>query len=226
MPRTIVITRVVLQISLFFSCVFILSSCVTIPEMPDMKKLQQQMEEQRALIQKKGDLMHKIMNEPDTSAWYKQREQIVQAMGDRVFDKSFDRVFDSIITAMANLGTHVENMERQSGYISARGNLLPPDQTKQLRREYLVEYCKLNGYDVSLLDKKGDQSDMIDVDVTGGMMSNMMTGLTISLVKQGDNQTKVKLRFANTYYPRLLEEYYKVVWPALDKQIFLDKNLD
>jgi hypothetical protein len=184
------------------------------PGMPDMKRINQQ-----------SELMQKLMNEPDASAWYTQREKITQAMGDRVFDKKFDRVFDSITVAMANLGTHVENMERQSGYISARGNLLPPEQTKQLRREYLVEYCKLNGYDVSLLDKKGDQYDM-DVDVAGGMMSNMMTGLTISLVKQADNQTKVKLRFANTYYPRLLEEYYKVVWPALDKQIFLDKNLD
>jgi hypothetical protein len=184
------------------------------PEMPDMQRIHQ-----------KSELMKKLMNEPDTSAWYNQREQVTLAMGDRVFDKSFDRVFDAITVAMANLGAHVENMERQSGYISARGNLLPPDQTKQLRREYLVGYCKLNGYDVSLLDKSGDHYD-IDVDMMGGMMSNIMTSLTISLVKQGDNQTKVKLRFANTYYPRLLEEYYKVVWPALDKQIFLDKNLD
>jgi hypothetical protein len=214
MSRTIVITRVVLKISLVFSCVFILSSCVTMPEMPDMQRINQ-----------KSELMQKLMKEPDTSAWYNQREQVTLAMGDRVFDKSFDRVFDAIIVAMANLGAHVENMERQSGYISARGNLLPPDQTKQLRREYLVEYCKLNGYNVSLLDKSGDRFDRMDVDMMGGM-TNMMTGLTISLVKQGDNQTKVKLRFANTYYPRLLEEYYKVVWPALDKQIFLDKNLD
>jgi hypothetical protein len=219
MSRTIVNFRVVLQIIILLVCLFTLSACDTpvvsnIIGMPDMKRINQRME-----------LMQKLMDEPDTSAWYTQREKITQAMGDRVFDKKFDRVFDSIIVAMANLGVHVENMERQSGYISARGNLLPPDQTKQLRREYLVEYCKLNGYDVSLLDKKGDQFE-IDVDVTGGMMANMMTGLTISLVKQGDNQTKVKLRFANTYYPRLLEEYYKVVWPALDKQIFLDKNLD
>ncbi|MGA2171779.1 MAG: hypothetical protein ABSG82_02030 [Sedimentisphaerales bacterium] len=187
-----------------------------------MKNLNQEL----SLIRKKGELMQKLMNEPDTSVWYKQREGIVQAMGDRVFDKSFDRVFDSVVVAMANLGTHVENMERQSGYISARGSLLPPDQTKQLRREYLVEYCKLNGYDTGLLDKQGGQSDMMDVDVTGGMMEHMMTGLTITLVKQSENQTKVKLRFANTYYPALLQEYYKAVWPAIDKQIFLDKNLD
>lgn len=223
MSRTIVITRVVLQISLFFSCVFILSSCVTMPVMPEMPEMPKMPDMNR--LNQKMDLMTKLGNEPDTSAWYTQREKITQAMGDRVFDKKFDSVFDSITVAMANLGAHVENMERQSGYISARGNLLPPDQTKQLRREYLVEYCKLNGYDVSLLDKKGDQFEM-DVDGMGGMISNVMTGMTISLVKQADNQTKVKLRFANTYYPRLLEEYYKVVWPALDKQIFLDKNLD
>jgi hypothetical protein len=26
--------------------------------------------------------------------------------------------------------------------------------------------------------------------------------------------------------PRLVEEYYKVVWATVDKQIFLDKGLD
>jgi len=218
MSRTIVITRVVLQIIILLVFLFTLSACGTpvvssIVGLPDTTRMNKQME-----------LMDKLMKEPDTSAWYKQREQITQALGDRVFDKNFDRVFDSVIVAMANLGAHVENMERQSGYISARGNILPPDQTKQLRREYLVEYCKLNRYDASLLDKKG-QYDM-DPDMGSGMMANTMTGLTISLVKQGDNQTKVKLRFTNTYYPRLLEEYYKVVWPALDKQIFMDKNLD
>jgi hypothetical protein len=183
------------------------------PKMPDQNRMNQQIE-----------LMNKLMKEPDTSSWYKQRDGVIQAMGDRVFDKSFDRVFDSVIVAMANLGAHVENMERQSGYISARGGLLPPDQTKQLRREALLEYCKLNGYDPGLLDKKGQ--DILDPDAAGGMMEHMMTGLTIALVKQGENQTKVKLRFANTYYPALLQEYYKAVWPAIDKQIFLDKNLD
>jgi hypothetical protein len=27
-------------------------------------------------------------------------------------------------------------------------------------------------------------------------------------------------------YPRTVEEYYKLVWATVDKQIFLDKGLD
>ena len=142
-------------------------------------------------------------------------------MGDRVFDKDFNQVFDSLTVAMASLGVHVENMERQSGYISARGNLLPPEQTKQLRREQLVEWCRLTGDDPDLLEVRG-QYDM-DPDFMGGMIQRMMTGLMISLVKQGEKQTKVRLRFANAFYPKYVEECYKVVWPAIDKQIFVDK---
>jgi hypothetical protein len=57
-------------------------------------------------------------------------------------------------------------------------------------------------------------------------MNRQMAGLTLSMVKQGAETTKVKLRFDNVYYPGLVDEYYKVVWAAVDKQMFLDKGLD
>jgi hypothetical protein len=45
-----------------------------------------------------------------------------------------------------------------------------------------------------------------------------MAGLTLTMVKQGTEATKVKLRFDNVYYPALTDEYYKIVWQAVDKQ--------
>lgn len=171
-------------------------------------------------VMKQLHLMQKLMKDPDRAEWYRQREQIILARGDRVFDKEFDQVFDSLTIALATLGVHIENMERQSGYISARGNLLRPEQTKQLRHDGLVEWCRLSGDDPSLLEVRGKYN----MDPAWGIgMHNMMTGLTISLVKQSEKQTKVKLRFANLYYPKQLEECYNVTWPAIDKQIFLDK---
>jgi hypothetical protein len=53
-----------------------------------------------------------------------------------------------------------------------------------------------------------------------------MAGLTVSLVRQSARQTKVKLRFDNVHYPLLVDEYYKTVWAAIDKQMFLDQALD
>lgn len=172
-------------------------------------------------MMKQCQLMQELSKEPDRPEWYKQRGQIVQAKGDRIFDKDFEQVFDSLTVALATLGVHVENMERQSGYISARGNLLPPEQTKQLRHDQLVEWCNLTGNDADLLEVKGKYN--MDPDMMGGMMEKMMTGLTISLVKKSEQQTEIKLRFSGLYYPKKLEECYNVVWPAIDKQIFLDK---
>ena len=42
----------------------------------------------------------------------------------------------------------------------------------------------------------------------------------------GENQTKVKLRFSDVLYPGSVEIYYKLVWQAVDKQIFVDKNIE
>lgn len=168
--------------------------------------------------------MQHLRKEPDTPAWYTQREQITQALGDRVFDKDFNRVFDSLTVALASMGMTVDNMERQSGYIAAHGQLLSPERAKQLCSEELTAWCKANRYDPSLLEFR--RGDMIYLDMGSGMMQKFGTTLTISLVKQSEKQTKVKLRFNGVYYPGTLEESYKAVWLGIDKQIFIDKGTD
>ena len=191
--------------------VLALPGCVSMmPGMPDMNRINQQ-----------SALMQQLLKEPDLPQWYTQREGISPALGDRVFDKAFERVFDSLTVAVASLGAHVENMERQSGYMSARGTLLPPEQTTALRRRSLVEYCQHHGYDLSLLERRGEFD--IDPAMGTGMMDRMATTMTLSLVRLDDRQTKVKLRFTGVYYPPYLEELYKAAWPALDKQVFIDK---
>jgi len=45
-------------------------------------------------------------------------------------------------------------------------------------------------------------------------------------IAQCPTQVKVKLRFDKVYYPAQVLEYYRVVWAAVDKQIFLDQSLD
>ena len=171
-----------------------------------------------------SNLMQHLMKEPDVAEWYDQREGVTQATGDRVFDKSFSRVFDSLTVAVASMGMTVDNMERESGYIVAHGQILPPAQSKQLRSEELTAWCIAKGYNLSLLEQR--RNDFMDPDMGSGMMGQFGTTLTISLVKQSENQTKVKLRFNGIYYPKKLEECYKIVWPKLDKQIFIDKEID
>ena len=172
---------------------------------------------------KKQELMQDLMSDPQVPAWYTQREKLTMALGDRVFDKEFDRVFDSLTVALASLEANVNNMERTSGYITTGLPRLNPQRTEQLRKAMLVDYCKHNGYDPKLLEKQGPYD--MDVDMFAGF-SMKQQAMTISLVRQSPTQTKVKIRFANVNYPPEMQEYYKVVWPAIDKQIFLDRAVD
>jgi hypothetical protein len=173
----------------------------------------------------KHKLMQDVMNNPDLPAWHAQREKMALAVGDRTFDKRFERVFDSMTVALATLGARVNNMERVSGYITASLPPLRPEQADAMQRDGLRQYAVAKGYPASALDK-GDSAFDLDVGGTTGMMSRGMAGMTLSLVRQGPTQTKVKLRFDNVYYPALVAEYYKAVWTAVDKQMFLDQSLD
>jgi hypothetical protein len=174
-------------------------------------------------MMKQQELMQKLMNDPQVPAWYTQREKITLATGDRVFDKEFERVFDSLTIALASMEANVNNMERSSGYITTGLPRLNPERAEQLKKAKLVDYCKHNGYDPSLLEKKSPYE--MDVDAFSGI-SMKQQAMTISLVRQSPTQTKVKIRFSNVNYPPELQEYYKVVWPAIDKQIFLDRAID
>lgn len=192
-------------------------------------------------MQEKQRLMQDVMKNPDTTEWHDLRQKIVMAQGDRVFDKSFNRVFDSMTVALATLECQVQNMERASGYISASLPGLPPQQRDDLQSDALRAYAASKGYSPGLLDKPRkkpaggrrqqvaampDLDDAFDIESTIGMLGQHSGGVTLSLVRQGTTQTKVKLRFDKVYYPQQVQEYYRVVWAAVDKQIFLDQSLD
>lgn len=173
----------------------------------------------------KSKLMQDMMNNPDLPAWHAQREKMALALGDRTFDKRFERVFDSMTVALATLGSRVNNMERASGYITASLPPLGPEKADAMQRDGLRQYAVAKGYPPSAVDRSDSAFD-IDVGGASGMMTRGMAGMTLSLVRQGPKQTKVKLRFDNVFYPALVTEYYATVWAAVDKQMFLDQALD
>jgi hypothetical protein len=173
----------------------------------------------------KQQLMQDVMNNPDLPAWHAQREKMALALGDRTFDKRFERVFDSLTVALATLGSRVNNMERVSGYITASLPPLQPEKADAMQRDGLRQYAVAKGYPATVVDRSAGAFDF-DVGSSTGMMSRGMAGLTVSLVRQSARQTKVKLRFDNVHYPVLVDEYYKTVWAAIDKQMFLDQALD
>jgi hypothetical protein len=177
-------------------------------------------------MQKKAEVIMRMRTQPDVPAWYTQREQVTQAKGDHVFDKGFARVFDSVTVALPGMGMTVGNMERESGYIAAHGDLLPPERSKQLRADERRAWCLANDFDPSLLEKQGEND--IDFEAYLDMFAGrppVMT-LTILLTRQSEQQTKVKMRFSGVYYPGALEEYYETVWRAIDKQIFINTATD
>jgi hypothetical protein len=166
-------------------------------------------------------LMQQMQTDPDLPAWHDQREKMALAIGDRVFDKSFDRTFDATIIALANLGCRVNNMERISGYITSSLPELPPELAEQLKKEAMAEYAQAKGYPPSVLQA----NSLFNMGLPAAMTERMTAGVTLTMSRQAGEQTKVKLRFNNVYYPRTIEELYKRVWDAVDKQIFLDRTL-
>jgi len=177
-------------------------------------------------LKQKHKLSTELLAQPDLPEWHAQRETMALAIGDRTFDKAFDRVFDSMTVALSTLGSRVNNMERGSGYITASIPSLGPTRTAGLQRAALRHYAAAKGYPPSVLEKSADDTFDYDVESHGGVLMRHAAGLTLQLVRQGAGRTKVKLRFDNVYYPEFVAEYYRLVWTAVDKQMFLDQSLD
>ncbi len=137
------------------------------------------------------------------------------ALGERVYDKTFNRIFDAIIIGMPDTGYTVKNMEKSSGYIFAEGKYeMPPDQFIRMVEEMRQEIRNVSGFKI--------KNDII-------YEAREVDAVSISLLSFGNQQTKVKIRIktdAPNTYPPYLEEIYKSVWRAIERQVFLDENLD
>lgn len=174
-------------------------------------------------MQQRQKFMQDLMANPDLPPWHDEREKLTMAQGDRVFDKPFDQVFDGMVMALATMGSRVTNMDRNTGYITGSLPDLGPERTQQLRADSLAEYAQIKGYPPSVLQSQG----MFDMGAT--MSQNMIgrgSGLTLTMVRQSPQQTKVKVRFDNVYYPKAELDLYQHVWVAVDRQMFLDRALD
>jgi hypothetical protein len=153
--------------------------------------------------------------------WGEEDARINEALGERVYDKDFDVVFSAAVTGLADIGFVVKNMERQSGYILAEGfGPIPPDQFKKLAQMGADE-----------LNKASSRHWYPQV--------SSSRAVTITMLRLGDQKTKVKMRIVRPQtstnsngnhfkdiYPAILQAEYQCCWQALEKQMFLDENLD
>ncbi len=171
--------------------------------------------------QKKMKLSQMIVEEPDLPAWKEAREKIMMGVGDRVVSKDVGNTFKSLLIGIASLEVTVDNAEKDSGFISCKGKVLPPDIAAALRKQRMVEYAEAKG----LPARSAEPTTFYNPATVSSIMEEATT-MTITVQEHGTGQSKVKIRFNNIYYPQELEESYRLVWLALDKQGFLDEALD
>ena len=228
-----IMKHIILSTSLLFAALQMMGCMVPVGMQPNLAAQMNSIRTDSDLYGQKLKIVKEYQVNPDTDAWHEQRQKLSQAKGDRVFDKDYGRVFDSLVLAVSTLELKVNNMERTSGYLQASDIALPPTESKAMHHDALRDWCLQNGSDPSILDKQLSNSDLqTSVDRVGnssGMMGQPVKaqkGLTFQLVKMRENQTKVKLRFSDVYYPAEMEAYYKLIWQAVDKQIFVDKNVE
>ncbi len=185
-------------------------------------------------IESRSRISLELVAHPDTDAWVERRAAITLALGDRTFEHDYQRTFDSLVVAVASLEVPVKNMERASGYINASGALLPPHQTAELWDAALVEWCALNSIDPVGLRSEGLTGHAAELARSSPSMATALSSvlnqhpreITFQLVRLGDHQTKVKTRISGIRFPDELEAAYKRVAQAVDKQLFVDENID
>jgi len=155
------------------------------------------------------------------SQWGEENKRQHQALGERIYDKDYDLVFTATVTAFADMGFSVKNMERQSGYILAEG----PSPLSAEREAEIGQRM------VETINQVSPRKWF----VTPG---NATKAATMTIIRLGEKRTKVKMRVSTvavggdystkfySIYPSTLEAEYQQMWRGLEKQIFLDEHLD
>jgi hypothetical protein len=154
--------------------------------------------------------------------WSIKNRQQHLAHGEKVFDKPKDEVFSSIVTAFADLGYTVKNMERESGYILGEGDMaVPMTERQKLAQDMCDELNRIDKRPPPWKPKVG----------------NTTYAISATVMALSPQKTKVKLRIGSTEvrgaaavnsgtFPPLLDAHYAAIWRGIDRQIFLDQSLD
>ncbi|GEM_PF-2019946 len=203
MKKYIVITLSILIVTGFVGCASM--DPTGISQLVEINKVNKD----SAVMQQQLKITTKFNSNPDTDAWYDQRQKMMQAKGDRVFDKDFARVFDSLVLAISSMELKVNNMERPSGYIAASGVTLPPSDARTMRRESVTDWCNQNGFDAKILDQKFTSRTMqqqsgaaLDMSEMMAKYDKMQRSLTFQLVKMGGQPDQGKIAFFRRVLPR------------------------
>lgn len=191
------------------------------------------MQQDADLMLEKARIQNEYLGNPDTDDWYSARADMAKAIGDRTFAFPYDRTFDSLALAISSLGLTVENMERDSGYIVAKGITLPPSESRSISRQAFEEWSKTKGYAATVMNRRYRTSTYQTMSGTidsqnqaWGQFQKRERALNFQVTKSGEEETIVKLRFTNVYYPQEVERYYEMVWEAVDKQLFVDDAIE
>lgn len=147
-------------------------------------------------------------------SYIEKNNRIHLALGERVLDKKFDQVFNAMIIGLPDVGLTVKNMEKSSGYIFSEGKLtMPMDEYMKLVNDQFQEIREYSGRKFTF-----ETYEFLDVKVS------------IYLFRINDRQTKVKARIicdrSGIIYPPWLERAYNGIWRSVERQVFLDENLD
>lgn len=155
------------------------------------------------------------------TSWGEKNKQQNLALGEKKYTGDYNKIFSAVIIAMSDSGFSVKNMERTSGYILSEGlNPLSADKGYQFSVQMTDELNKISGI------KRWNPTP-----------GNFSLSVTMNLLDIKDGQVKIKMRISTlsvkqadtvytSLYPSMLAEIYKVVWSNIERQIFLDKNLD
>lgn len=155
-----------------------------------------------------------------SAQWKQDNERLANSLGERMFEKDRGLVFSAILVACANSGLPVKNTDRESGYVLAEGPLpLPADEAMRFAKQCAEDLTRAAGGSWQALP------------------NNAFYSVTVTVAKIAPAKTRVRLRIAarttqqaanisNDIYPPIAEELYKMLWSRIEKEIFLQENLD
>lgn len=179
------------------------------------------------------------------SSYQKQNEKIAQSVGERVLDKNLNEAFSAFVIALPELGLIPKTVDRNAGFISAEGPIPTSDgQFREDLKGLVNDMTRVTGFSggaimvSQLYIVPAPDKSTLCLTVAAKQLAEGKTRVRLMLSGKG-NPTRIMIdqsylgdRDWDVYksfediYPPLHLHVLEAIWRKVDRQLFLDKNID
>ena len=156
-----------------------------------------------------------------TTRWQIENEKLALSLGEKTFRASKIEILKAILTGFPTKNVSILNMDKDIGYLSGEGSgIVSPEKEREIFDKIVLPEAQKEASFVPWRYVPGNYKLRININIfekKKDVLVKMRFSATVTQSVPGQS-------IYHSIHPATFREHYRVLWEALDKHLFMQKE--